>query len=276
MIVIYHADCPDGFTAAWAAWLKHPDATFVAAHHGEKPPDVAGQDVVIADFSYDLETVRQLHAAAKSFALLDHHQTALALKDEPDTVIDQSRSGAAIAWQHFHPGEAPPALVKYVQDRDLWQHALPKTEQVHEYISSLDFDFEQWSAAAKALDEDFTGVVGQGEAIRRYAEKAIARMVKRAYLVDFPTQRGPVQVPAVNTAEHVSDVLNELAKDQPFAVAYAYKDHMWKCSLRSSADGEDVAAIAEQFGGGGHKHAAGFEAASIDWGFTSPADRPSH
>ena len=74
-----------------------------------------------------------------------------------------------------------------------------------------------------------------------------------------------MRVPAVNTAENVSDVLNELANDQPFAVAYAYKDRMWKCSLRSAADGEDVAAIAEQFGGGGHKHAAGFEAARIDW-----------
>jgi len=108
-------------------------------------------------------------------------------------------------------------------------------------------------------------VVSQGEAILRSIHKAVDRMVKRAYLVNFPTQHGEVPVPAVNTAEHVSDVLNELAKDQPFAVAYAYKDHMWKCSLRSAADGEDVAVIAEQFGGGGHKHAAGFEAARLDW-----------
>jgi oligoribonuclease NrnB/cAMP/cGMP phosphodiesterase (DHH superfamily) len=267
MIVVYHADCPDGFTAAWAAWLKHPDATFVAAHHGDKPPDVNGQEVVVADFSYDLETVRRLTKEAKGFTLLDHHQTALPLRSEPGCLIDQSRSGAAITWEHFHQGEpgGVPALVAYVQDRDLWRHELPHTHEVSAYIASLSYGFEEWSAAAKALDEDLAGVVAQGGAILRYTKKAVERMAGRAYKVDFPTPRGPVRVPAVNTAENVSDVLNELAAGQPFAVAYAYKDRMWKCSLRSAADGEDVAVIAEQFGGGGHKHAAGFETAHIEW-----------
>ncbi len=269
MIVIYHADCEDGFTAAWSAWLKHPDATFVPAHHGDNPPEVKGQDVVIADFSYDLSTIRRLRAAATSFALLDHHQTALALKDEPGALIDQSRSGAAITWSHFHPDEPVPALVAYVQDRDLWRHELAHTHEVHAYLASLAYDFEDWTAAAKALDADLPGVVAQGGAILRAARKAIDRMVNRAYTVSFPTPSGPVPVPAVNTAEHVSDVLNDLAVGQPFAVAYAYKDHMWKCSLRSASDGQDVASIAEQFGGGGHKHAAGFEAAHIDWAWTS-------
>lgn len=270
MIVIYHADCLDGFTAAWAAWLKHPEATFVAAGHGEAPPDVKGQGLVIVDFSYDLATVRKLHRDTDTFALLDHHQSALPLQAEPGCVIDQSRSGAAISWDYFHPAdsEPTPAIVGYVQDRDLWRHELPHTHEVHAYLESLPYDFDQWTAAAKALDADVSGVVSQGAAILRYTEKAVARMVNRAYMVNFPARNGGVRVPAVNTAEHVSDVLNELAKDQPFAVAYAYKDQMWKCSLRSASDGEDVAVIAEQFGGGGHKHAAGFETAGIDWALT--------
>jgi len=267
MIVIYHADCLDGFTAAWAAWLKHPDATFVAAHHGEEPPDVTGQRVVIADFSYDLATVRRLTADAAGFALLDHHQSALPLQHEPGCLIDQSRSGAAIAWDYFHPdgSGALPALVRYVQDRDLWRHELPHTQEVHAYLSSLSYEFDDWATAAAALDHALDVVVSQGEAILRFTQKAVDRMVKRAYLVDFPTHGGEVRVPAVNTAEHVSDVLNDPCTDYPLAVAYAYTDHMWKSSLRSTAAGEDVAVLAEQFGGGGHKHAAGFEAARIQW-----------
>ncbi len=272
MIVIYHADCLDGFTAAWAAWLKHPDANFVAARHGEEPPDVTGKPVVIADFSYDLATVRRLHSNASTFALLDHHQSALPLREEPGCLIDQSRSGAAIAWDYFHPEATGklPALVRYVQDRDLWRHELPHTQEVNAYLASLAYDFQEWSAAAAALENSLDTVVSQGQAILRYTRKAVDRMVKRAYLVNFPTPRGDVRVPAVNTAEHVSDVLHELALNSPFAMAYAYKDGMWKCSLRSSADGEDVAVIAEQFGGGGHKHAAGFETARLDWAIGPP------
>ncbi|HLG71481.1 MAG TPA: DHHA1 domain-containing protein [Chloroflexota bacterium] len=266
MIVIYHSDCPDGFTAAWAAWLLHPDATFVPASHGDPPPDVKGKDVVIADFSYDLATVRRVREDASTFALLDHHQSALELAGEPGCVIDQSRSGAAITWDYFHPnGSKRPPIVDYVQDRDLWRHELPHSREVSAYIASLSFKFDEWSAAAKVLAEDLPNAVSQGEAIERFTHKAIARMVKRAYTVSFPTPKGEARVPAVNTAENVSDVLHELSENQPFAVAYAYKDGMWKCSLRSSQDGEDVARIAEQFGGGGHKHAAGFETASIDW-----------
>jgi len=228
---------------------------------------VTGERVVIADFSYDLATVRRLHADAAEFALLDHHQSALPLQHEPGCLIDQSRSGAAITWDYFHPDASKglPALVRYVQDRDLWRHELAHTHAVHAYLSSLSFEFEEWTAAAKALEDGLDVVVSQGEAILRFTQKAVDRMVKRAYMVNFPTQRKEIRVPAVNTAEHVSDVLNELSKDHPFAVAYAYKDHMWKCSLRSTAAGEDVAVLAEQFGGGGHKHAAGFEAARIQW-----------
>lgn len=269
MIVIFHADCPDGFTAAWSAWLKHPDATFIPANHGDEPPDVKGHDVVIADFAYDLNTIRRLHADASSFALLDHHQSALGLAGEPGTVIDQSRSGAAITWDYFHghDGQQAPALVRYVQDRDLWRHQLPHTHEISAYIASLSFDFDEWSAAAKLLEDNLDAAVGQGAAILRFTQKAVERMVKRAYPVSFPTPAGDANVLAVNTAEHVSDVLHELSRDRPFAVAYAFKDGAWKCSLRSGTDGDDVAAIAETFGGGGHKHAAGFEASHIDWAF---------
>ncbi|HLY65712.1 MAG TPA: DHHA1 domain-containing protein, partial [Chloroflexota bacterium] len=218
---------------------------------------------------------RQLRSNAESFALLDHHQSAMALAAEPGCVIDQSRSGASIAWDYFHSDEAKglPALVRYVQDRDLWRHELPHTDEISAYLASLSFDFGQWTTAAKILEDDLANAVAQGAAVLRFSQRAVARMVKRAYMVSFPTATGDVRVPAVNTAEHVSDVLHELSKDQPFAVAYAYKDGMWKCSLRSGSEGADVARIAEQFGGGGHKHAAGFETARIDWAMVPASER---
>jgi hypothetical protein len=47
-LVIYHANCIDGFTAAWAAWRKFGDDTeYVPASYGDAPPDVAARDVLI-------------------------------------------------------------------------------------------------------------------------------------------------------------------------------------------------------------------------------------
>jgi hypothetical protein len=53
-VVLYHADCPDGFGAAWAVWTRCPTARFVTARHGQPPPDgPAGKRLVIVDFSAD-------------------------------------------------------------------------------------------------------------------------------------------------------------------------------------------------------------------------------
>lgn len=55
-----------------------------------------------------------------------------------------------------------------------------------------------------------------------------------------------------------SDAGHELAKGQPFAACYWDTPQGRVFSLRSSADGVDVAEIAKQYGGGGHRNAAGF------------------
>ena len=50
-LIIYHANCSDGFGAAYAAWkCLGKKATYHAAKHGSTPPDVAGKNVAILDF----------------------------------------------------------------------------------------------------------------------------------------------------------------------------------------------------------------------------------
>jgi nanoRNase/pAp phosphatase (c-di-AMP/oligoRNAs hydrolase) len=63
----------------------------------------------------------------------------------------------------------------------------------------------------------------------------------------------------VNSYEEImSDLVGELAAGHPFAAGYQDQGTLRKWSLRSGPDGVDVAAIAVRFGGGGHRHAAGF------------------
>ena len=67
------------------------------------------------------------------------------------------------------------------------------------------------------------------------------------------------EVPIVNCPRAiVSELVGELAEGQPFAAGYTDKGQRRSWSLRSTAAGEDVAAIAQRFGGGGHRNAAGF------------------
>ena len=44
-LVIYHANCWDGFCAAWVCRRGLVRIEAKAAYYGEKPPDVTGRDV---------------------------------------------------------------------------------------------------------------------------------------------------------------------------------------------------------------------------------------
>ena len=74
-LVIYHANCADGFTAAWAVHKAMP-ADFHAAFYQAPPPDVTGRDVIMVDFCYHADVMQQLRRAARSLLVLDHHKTA--------------------------------------------------------------------------------------------------------------------------------------------------------------------------------------------------------
>ena len=65
--VIYHADCTDGFGAAYSAWkLLGNRAEYHACKHGIKPPNVKGKNVVILDFSFDNKTTKKMIKSAES------------------------------------------------------------------------------------------------------------------------------------------------------------------------------------------------------------------
>ncbi|HZS43404.1 MAG TPA: hypothetical protein VFA52_04435 [Candidatus Paceibacterota bacterium] len=109
-IIIYHNNCPDGFSAAYVAKMKYPEAELLPLDYGTEPPynRVSGRDVLVVDFSWrKREQNRKLAELSKSFLILDHHKTAQAeLENEPYAVFDMNKSGVGITWDYFLMGRA--------------------------------------------------------------------------------------------------------------------------------------------------------------------------
>jgi oligoribonuclease NrnB/cAMP/cGMP phosphodiesterase (DHH superfamily) len=259
MKVIYHHNCIDGFTAAWCAWKVYGDsATYIPAQYNEPAPDVTGDDVLIVDFSYARSTLLAMRESAKSLRVLDHHKTAEEdLRGLDFCLFDMNRSGAGIAWDELH-GSKRPKLVNYVEDRDLWRWKLPESKSVNAWIGSWDFAFKDWSVVAEDLDLDPSGVRSAGDAILRKDHRYVQSMCREARLIEFAGHVVPVvNAPYVNTSE----LVGALAENQAFAVGWFQRhDGKYQYSLRSRGD-FDVAKLAESFGGGGHRNAAGFTVA---------------
>ena len=146
-MVLYHANCNDGFGAAYAAWkLLGNRAEYIPCSHGTPPPDVKGKKVVCLDFSYNKKITKKLIKRADAFLIIDHHKSAMVeLHDVPNTRFDMTKSGAMLAWEFFHPGKEAPKFIQYIQDRDLWVWELPYSKEFSAAFDMVPWNFEEYS-----------------------------------------------------------------------------------------------------------------------------------
>lgn len=255
---IYHGNCADGFGAAWVVRKALGDIGFYPGKYQEPPPDATGNDVVMVDFSYKRPVLLNLAERANSILVIDHHKTAMEdLIDLPPNVtaiFDMEHSGAMLTWEYFFPGQEPPALLRHIEDRDLWRFALPNTRQIQANLFSYPYDFRVWDTLMAEAPET---LAAEGEAIERKHFKDLRE------LLDVTTRDmviGGHRVPVANLPYTMSsDAGHALATRRPFAACYWDTPEGRVFSLRSNNDGIDVSEVAKQYGGGGHTKAAGFK-----------------
>lgn len=269
-LCVYHAKCTDGFAAAWVVWgaLKG-EVNFHEGYYNAAPPDVDDRDIIVVDFSYPRDVMQTIVASCRSLVLLDHHKTAMAdlselcpTPDHTKITFDMSRSGAGLAWDHFHPGMPRPLLVDLVEVRDLWLRNHPRWEEarlMHAYINSYPFGFYEFSKHVEdSEDQKFRPfMMREGAAILRQHDRDVEEMIgatKRRMKI------GGYDVPVANLGPMLaSDAGHLMSKGEPFSASYFDGARGRLFSLRSADDGLDVSEIAKSYGGGGHAHAAGFK-----------------
>lgn len=261
-LCIYHANCVDGFGAAWVVRRRFGagNVDFCPSTYQMDPPDVAGRDLILVDFSFKRPVLERIVTEASSVLVLDHHATAQAdLYDLPGatTIFDMSYSGAVLAWMHFFPDQPVPALLAYIQDRDLWRFALPRSRDVAAGLFSHPYDFEMWDVLLEGGSAMVSTLADDGHAIERKHRKDVAELVKA---LARPMVVGGQQVLGANVPyTYSSDAGHALIEcGSLFGVCYYDSPNGRSFSLRSTDQGPDVAEIARQYGGGGHRNAAGF------------------
>jgi oligoribonuclease NrnB/cAMP/cGMP phosphodiesterase (DHH superfamily) len=295
-LVIYHANCADGFTAAWAV-RQAMDAEFYPGVHGAPPPDVTDRVVILVDFSYPRTQLVEMAQAARSLLVLDHHKTA-----EADLASGEVKVGtvgqvgltvaqvvrldnlpdARGAWDYYSAnccvGDAV-VCAFFDMDRsgagiawDFFHPGAPRPELI-DHVEDRDL----WRFALPGTREIQAAVFSypyefdvwdllmetpmetlraQGVAIERKHHKDVAELVKVA---KRQMVIGHYEVPVASLPYTLaSDAGHLMAKGKPFAACYYDKDGGRVFSLRSTDQGVDVSEVAKLYGGGGHARAAGF------------------
>jgi oligoribonuclease NrnB/cAMP/cGMP phosphodiesterase (DHH superfamily) len=264
-LCIYHKNCTDGFGAALAVKVYCDrlgvECEYMPAQYGDQVPDVTGKTVFIVDFSYDRETLIALNEEADSLTVIDHHKSAMQDLEGLDyCVFDMSRSGAVLTWVTLNPDTPVPLLLNYIQDRDLWLWEMENSKQVSAALLTLEKQLTHWMLYLD--DSKVEELILQGGAIVDYQNLQLARTPK-GEKIPMGTIAGH-KVPCVNATHLVSEMGEQLAQGFPFAALYFDRLDKRVYSLRSAKDGIDVSAVAEQYGGGGHFHAAAFAVDKTD------------
>ena len=284
-IVLYHADCFDGFGAAWAihraAVAQNKTVKFVPVQYNKPLPNGTYEcDLLyIVDFSFPMDTLQMLSASAKKIVIIDHHKSAqenLAevqkfylgqdVTELPYSVLahfDMSHSGAMLTWKHFFPDQQEPALLRYIEDRDIWKWQLSGSEAINAFIGNSPMTFQAFDDLAYEVAHNRISVLDKGEELLRYRKKLVDEICQTVRVTSYTLRNmETVSCVAVRSPILQSEVGNELCERFPevkFAIIYsdvADDVSSIKWSLRSIGD-FDVSEIAKEYGGGGHRNAAG-------------------
>ena len=262
IIVLYHNDCTDGFSAAWVAWKKFGNkADYVGIDPGTAPiSGLKDKEIYMVDLIYPAQYLKKLIAANKKFVAIDHHisnQKAFELIKEG--VFDLNHSGAVLAWKYFHPKIKLPKLLEHVEDMDLWRFKVPKSKEIISYLDTVDFSFKNWDETAKGMENKLKHAeyLNEGAAILKYQDQLIERIISNhAVRVNFFGYKTyAVNSPVFNS--QIANILNNSLP--PIGIVWSQgNDGSIHVSLRSNG-AVDVSMLAAKFkGGGGHKRSAGF------------------
>lgn len=282
--VLYHANCIDGFGAAWVVKeydkligqglriekLKEavgpihggvPAVEYIPVKYGDEPPLLPkGASVAIVDFSYKRAILEELRGKVSELVVLDHHATAERdLQGLSYAKFDMKKSGIGMTWDHYFPEKPRNWLVTLIEDYDLWKFEQVATKQVVAALTTYPQEMGIWDAfERRGIGE----ALREGEVALRLINQIAENISTGARLVRLDGYVVPAVQVRIPRSE-VADVLANWYPEYPFTLCYCdTKDGKRYYSLKSrpKSGGKevDLSRLAEKFDGGGHKTAAGF------------------
>ena len=268
ILVLYHADL-DGVASAACVGLKYPKEKITYRHYNYGWPleekDFYGYDIVYAvDVSFsDHPWVYTL----PGLVWIDHHKTALEyesanpwMKNIPG-LRKIGKGACEFTWEYLFPDVECPELVKYLSAYDVWDKTrFPWVDTLMvEYGSKHIFSL----SPVKLID--FLKANGNLEELKKIGRILLSDKEKTGrsnlynnglYIHDFFGMRAML----LNTSSFSSLAFSSYYNPEYFDVMIPFQispDKKVRVSFYTENPDIDVSIVAEHFGGGGHKGAAG-------------------
>lgn len=291
-VKIFHHNDLDGYAAAAAVFYERyegvydPIIQFIELSHEstdkEKIETVEEGDIVwLVDYSFSESTLPNLKyilKKANKVYWIDHHNTSIKLvKMYPELVqIDglvlEGISGAALTYMYIN-GIKPenyedevPYFLKIISDYDCWQKKYSQSDffalgmkvtDMRNISSTTYSSLFKDKSMSKSTTVDT--IVERGLTIRKYLNEEY-KFIREHYGYEAIIE--DYKCFCVNN-EGNSWVFGDLISQYPICILFSFNGESYMVSLYSDDPDVDCSKIAEKFGGGGHRGAAGFTCTAL-------------
>lgn len=265
MICYFHSDL-DGRCAAAIVLRKYPKCKFREIDYKDNPNfvDEVSKDelVFIVDFSFSPRIMRYLMALTENIVWIDHHETAkgykyrIELDGKRDFSQECKKSGCELTWEYLYPNEDMPEAVFRIGDYDCWR--FNGGEQTNLFQQGMRACVNHPGAPMwKELlnNRGVDSIINDGITITRYRDQ-FCKNYRDSYgwhLVWEGYKCYAMNLYMVGS-QGFGDMFDE--SDVDILISFVYQEGKWQVSMYSKDI--HVGELAQKYGGGGHKGAAGF------------------
>lgn len=262
MKCFYHNDL-DGKCSGYLVKLKYPACEFRSINYNQDFPfdDIKeNEEIFIVDYSLEPDEMEKLYNITENISWIDHHISTLRkYEDFPYEIAgirEVGKAGCHLTFEYlFDPWENQQLkmIVNLIEDWDIWEFRYGKyTTYFH--LAMLSYDNEPndeiWDESFKNINRLFK----EGKTIKRYRKKDNLRYIrKHAFEINFKGYKC-----IVCNKKDSSDMFENLKDYYDIMIPYVYNGEEFIVSLYTVKEDIDLSKIAEEYGGGGHKQAAGF------------------
>jgi oligoribonuclease NrnB/cAMP/cGMP phosphodiesterase (DHH superfamily) len=261
---------------------------FIEMDYARPFPEVVSPNerVYIVDYSFTKSTVSSLEhllAVSGDVVWCDHHKSSIELTGKYPYLVERTKgyiqqdiSGMALTYMYlFHKNfDECPQYIELVSDYDCWLKKYTDSDFFELGLTSRNYGPTDsvWEelfleeVKGQNVEQTTDTLIHDGEIIKTYIDK------------DNEQYRNSFGFPAMIDGYHCY-VVNKKANSWVFGdkinlyelcISYVYDGTKYNYTLFSSdSSNTDCSKIAEKFGGGGHKHVAGFTSNKIEFKTTA-------
>ena len=300
--IITHDDMDGYASAAVVDWafkkagvISDDNYSITHYNYSDKIPscDQSANIIFITDYSISnegfMKDLRQTydHNKHKIF-WCDHHQTSIdnckgeytILKNIPG-IRDTKYCGAALAWFYLNPGSTDanlPKILRLVDDYDCWKKKIKESDWLNAAFNYNKFMYKKlhdptsefWKNAIDSGDY-LEGLLQYGSDCCKIQKDLDWANIRRNGWIGVLDKFPDVKMICLNNDSKGSQLFSDLLKSKEYpngkythACAFQFDGSKMVYSIYSAENASPNAQkICEEYGGGGHPGAAGFQSKSI-------------